>query len=56
MMSTGGRLSSGLGSRRLVHHSSHSGAGISTNKMLTAYSGTNTCHTEVARPGSAMKA
>ncbi len=46
MMSTGGRSGPGLGSTGLNHQMSHSGANISRNSMLTAYSGTNTCHTE----------
>ena len=46
MMSTGGRSGPGRGRVRLAHQMSHSGANISRNSMLTAYSGTKTCHTE----------
>ena len=51
MTSTGGRSSLGAGSRRSVHHSSHSGAASSANRMLPAYSGTNTCQAESAWTG-----
>jgi hypothetical protein len=54
--STPGRSLPSSGSFLLVHQSSHSGADSSTNKMLTAYNGTNTCHSEVELPGSARNA
>ncbi len=50
--STRGRSGPGSGSFLFVHHSSHNGPESSTNRMLTAYSGTNTCHSEVRLDGS----
>jgi hypothetical protein len=54
--STGGRSPPGCGSREPVHHSSHNGAASTANKMLTAYSGMNTCHSELEFRGSARNA